>query len=862
MGAVPTLTLRSLRARWIRFLLTSTAVILGVAFVVGSFVLADTLRKVFDSLAITVTQDIDVQVRAVDPLASGVGSGGTTDPGAGDRPPVPAELVTRLAAVDGVARARGDLSAFVSVATTDGRLVDPGGAPVVGIGWLGPDPTVDQALSIVEGRAPSGEGEVALDSASAADYGLRIGDTVTVRGVGASRTMQIVGTITLGSGSGGAYYAVTDQPTAQKLFGLGDQFQSVTLNAVPGVTQTELRDRVAGLLAGEPYEVVTGKQAGEEISESFGRFIDIFRTALLVFAFVTLFVAGFLINTVFTTTVGQRVRELALLRALGARNGQVTVSVLAESLAIGLLAWGVGTVAGIGVAELIKRLFISQGGGFPDRPLVLAGSTWVVSFVIGVGITLAVSLLPAWRAGQVPPIAGMRASWSPAPTRIRRRVVVGSLVVVVGAVVFLGGLFADPGSTAARLGALGAGALLIFVGVTALSPLAARPAARLIGWPLERVFRATGRLARGNAARNPRRTASTAAALMIGVALVSMVGVVGASFKASVADQLDRGITADWFLSSKAFYGFSPDVATELAAVDGVEHVATFRTGQVRVGEDTKTVSGVQSVGLDRIVNLGVEDGDVTTLPDDGLLLHRSSADDLGVGVGDVVDVQFPLGGVRPLRVVAIFGSSIGGLSNWIVNQDVFGAGFPSESQFDVFGGLALAADADPTATAAAIRAVVERYPEVDLQDRSAFKANQEGQIDSLLVIVNALLVFSLVIAVLGIAITLALAVFERTRELGLLRAVGQRKGQTRTMVVLEAVVVALFGAGSGIVLGVLFGVAIATALPRDVVSIVTLSWSQLVGTLVVAAIAGVFAAVLPAWRAGRLRVLDAIAYE
>jgi len=862
MAVVATLTRRSLRARWIRFLLTSSAVVLGVAFVVGSFVLADTLRKVFDSLALTVTRDVDVQVRTLDPLASGTGTGGTTDPGGGVVPPVPASLLDELAAVDGVARARGDLSAFVSVNAPDGRLVDPGGgAPVVGIGWLGPDPTIRQALELVDGRAPRGPDEVAIDTTSAKAFDITIGDTVTVRGVAGSITGTVVGTITLGDGGGGAYYAVTDQPTAQRLFGLEGQYQSITLNAVEGVTQSELRDRVAAVLPAR-YEAVTGQQAGEEISESFGQFVDVFRTALLVFAFVTLFVAGFLINTVFTTTAGQRVRELALLRALGARNRQVTVSVLAESLAIGLLAWGVGTVAGIGVAELIKQLVISQGGGFPDRPLVLAGRTWLISFVIGVGITLAVSLLPAWRAGQVPPIAGMRASWSPSPTRIVRRLVVGSLVTVVGAVVFLAGLFADTGGTASRLGLLGGGALLVFVGVTALSPLLARPAARVIGWPFERIFGASGRLARGNAARNPRRTASTAAALMIGVALVSMVGVVGASFKASISDQLDQGITADWFLSSEAFYGFSPEVAEELAAIEGVDRVATFRTGIVRVGEDTKTIAGVQAVGLDRIVNLGIEEGDVAAIPDDGLVLHRDSADDLGVGVGDTVTVRFPVGGARDLRVVAVFATGVGGLPNWIVNHDLFAVGFPAESQADTFGGIALEDGADRATTAAAIEAVVARYPEVELQDRSTFKANQEGQIDSLQVIVNGLLFFSLVIAVLGIAITLALAVFERTRELGLLRAIGQQRRQTRRMIRLEAVVVALFGAGSGVVLGLLFGLAISSALPRDIVSVISVPWSQVVGTLVVAAVAGVVAAILPAWRAGRLQILDAIAHE
>ncbi len=846
------LTTRSLRARWIRFLLTTIAVVLGVAFVVGSFVLADTLRKTFDTLAGSATQSTDVLVRAVDPL-------GGSDPNNAARPPLPASLVDDLAKVDGVADARGDITGFVSATAPSGERFNPGGAPVLGFSWSGP--SENGPFSLEEGVAASGPGQVVIDTAAAETYDISLGDAVSVRAPGGEGDFTVVGIVTFADGGAGAYYLLFTTEVAQDLFNLPGQFQTVTLQAADGVDQATLRDRVAAALP-EGYEAITGEQAGAEFSDAFGQVIDIVRTVLLVFAFVTLFVAAFLINTVFNTTVGQRVRELALLRAIGARNGQVTRSVLAESFAIGLVGSIVGAVAGLGVADLIRRLFASQGGGFPDTGLVLRPSTWVIALLVGVGITMVVSLVPAIRAGRVAPVAAMRDGFSLYSNRMLVRLIFGIGTVVVGLVAFVAGLAASFDGTAARLSTLGFGALFIFLGVTALSPLFARPVANALAWPFVKLYRMTGRLAQGNAARNPRRTASTASALMIGVALVSSVGVIGTSFKNSFTEQLDQGITADYFLSSESFYGFTPEIATKLTELPDVEQVITFRVGQARIGDGSKQVAAVQEQGLDKVVNLGIVAGSAAEVPADGVVIHQDAAEDFGLEVGSPVTVQFPIGGERELRVVGIFKTGIGGLGNWIISQQAFEEGFPPDLQLDSFGGVALRPGTDVTAAGAAIAAVTSAYPEVKLEDRAEFKETQQGQINSLQVIINGLLFFSLVIAVLGIAITLALAVFERTRELGLLRAVGQLRRQTRRMVRLEAVIVAVFGAVLGIVLGLAFGIAIASALPESVVTTVAVPWGQVVGTLVIAALSGVVAALLPAWRAGRLKVLDAIAYE
>jgi putative ABC transport system permease protein len=847
------LTLRSLRARWIRFVLTSLAVVMGVAFVTGSFVLSDTLRKVFDTLAGSATATLDVQVRSVDAL-------GGDDAMSAQRTPLPASLVDEVAKVDGVARAEGAVSFFAAATAPNGDSFDAGGAPVLGFNWNDDTATEDSVFKVVEGHGPRADGEMALDRASADKYDISLGDTLNIRGPGGSREFTVNGIFTFADGGAGAYYMLFTTPVAQELANLPGQFQTIDVRAQPGVNQAELRDRVGSALP-DGYEAITGEQAGQEFSESFDQIVGIIRTALLVFAFVTLFVAGFLINTVFNTTVGQRVRELALLRAVGARNRQVTRSVLTESLLIGLVSSLVGVIAGIGVAKLILELFQSQGGGFPERPLVLSGTTWVIALLVGVGMTMLVSLVPAWRAGRVAPVAAMRDGYSLYSDRIRLRLVVGIIAGVIGVLVFLGSLFGDLGSTAATLSSLGLGALLIFLAVTALSPLIARPVVNVISWPFNKLYGVTGRLANGNAARNPRRTATTAAALMIGVALVSMVGVIGSSFKSSFSEQLREGIRADYFLTSQSFTGFTPEVAERMAALPEVEQVTTFRMGTVKVGDERKQVQAVQETGLNEVLNLGQVAGDVNDVPPDGLLLDKQVAEDRGLSVGDTVDMLFPVGGTQTLRLTGIFDNNVTG-SNWLISQAIYRDHFPPEFQLDAFGGVTLRPDADRAQAAAALQAIADQYPEVRFEDRAEFQKTQEDQINQVAVLVNALLAFSLIIAILGIAITLALAVFERTRELGLLRAVGQRRRQTRRMVRLEAVTVATFGATLGIVLGLLFGIAISAAIPDSVMTAISVPWGQVISTLIVAAIAGVLAALLPAWRAGRLKVLDAISYE
>lgn len=857
------LTRRSLRARPFRFILTTFAVLLGVAFVTAAFVLSDSLQRVFEQVGSSIASPLDAQVRGVDPLAE---PGDTAFDA--QRPPIPESVLDTVRDVPGVELAAGSVGGFVSASTAAGESITPGQAPVLGFNW-GEENAELADFRVLDGREP-GEGTVAVDIAAADAYDLAIGDEIDVRGPGASGTYQISGIVEFGEdnqNTGGAYFVLMDLPTAQATFNLAGRFQTIDIKAAEGVNDAELLDRLAQAVP-DGVEVISGQTVGAEFSDAFNQIVSIFRNLLLGFAGVALFVAIFLLTNVFNITLGQRLRELALLRAIGARNAQVTRSVMLEGLLIGVVGSVLGAIGGIGVGALLKFLFSQAGSGLPAGPLVLSARTWLVAFAVGIGVTLLTSTLPAVRAGRVPPMAALREGASLTAGRPRRRVLVGAVLTAIGAVLLGTTLFGDPGSTASLLTGLIGGALLVFLGVAFLSPLVARPAALGIGWPLT-VLGVAARLGRGNAARNPLRTSRTAFALMIGLALVSMVGVVGESIQRSFAEQIDRGITADFFMTTGNGASFSPQLAADLSELPEVSDVTTFRLGRMKVGDETKSVTAVQADGFARTVNLGVSSGSASDLTDGGLLIHADVAADRDLSVGDTVTVTFPgttasaAGDTVDLTVQAVFDDSAGGaVGNWVISQGTFVEHYPPDLQNDAYGGFSLAPGVDLDAAAPAIAAVTDRYPDVKVEDRAEFKASQESQLDQLLFIVYALLLFSLVIAALGIAITLALSVFERTRELGLLRAVGERKGQVWVMVISESVIVSTFGALLGLALGTVFGLAIVTALPASVVTVTAFPVALFVVVLLGAAAVGVGAALVPAFRASRLKVLDAIAYE
>lgn len=696
--------------------------------------------------------------------------------------------------------------------------------------------------------------------------------------------------------------------------GAGDEFESISVAAAPGVSQSALAARVSAALPGG-YEAVTGHQLSDEFAGTFAPFVSAFRWVLLVFGIVALLVSTFLVSNTFSIVLGQRVRELGMLRAIGCRQRQLVATVLGESLVIGLFGSVMGAVAGIGVGALLRWLMLSLSGDNLPGGLVVAPTTWLVALVVGTLVTTLSSLVPAWRAGRVPALTAMRDGAAVDSGRVLFTVrLVVSIVALAGGVLLLGlGLSGRAGGTGGDLAATGAGALATFVGVALGSVVLARPATRLLalrpfalglvvlgglaavgalgavaagvatGRPAVIVAAAlggvalagvawllvdtglggmtvAGRLARDNAARNPRRSTSTAAALMIGLALVCMASVVGQSLKSSIGAQVDEQLGADFILNTRTDQGTSPEFGRQLAARPELGAVAMVRQGLMRVGGETKQVSALPPGAAAGILRLHFTSGGYGTLADRGVIVQRDVARDLGLHVGDVVDAEFVQTGRVPLRVAGIYDHALGGLGNWMISTSTFEANFAPAEQRDLFGGASAAPGVDHEQARQAVESVAAAYPEVKVEDRSEFRRHQQQQVDQPLVAVNVLLAFALINALFGIANTMALSVLERTRELGLLRAVGMARRQVRRMVRWEAVLVSGFGAVLGVGLGLGFGLAVAHAMPDDIVSNVAVPVPLLGGVAVLAVLFGLLAAQLPARRASRLDVLQAIA--
>ena len=850
------LTLKSLLARKIRLALTTFAVILGVSFVSGSFILADSLRSVFDKIAIEIAGPDWLQVRGVETIED--------DPFS--RPTVTQSVVDQIRSTEGVYGAEGVIQGFPRISVGD-ELVKPlGGAPTLAFNFEQETAELS-GFETLEGSAP-GSSEAMVDIDTANKYDIAIGDTITIRSLQPAEDFQVSGITRWGQDNGGgAVFVLVDTETAQRLFNYPDSYLAVTVAAMPGVDESELADKLTRELP-NGFEAVTSDVVAGEFSDQFDIFITIFQNALLVFAAVALIVSAFIINNTFAIVLGQRVRELGLLRAVGATGRQIRSSVLIEALLIGVIASVVGVFAGLGITWVIKALIdqAGDGSGLPDGPLVIAARTWIAASAVGIGITLLAAISPARKASSIPPIAALRddlALWSGGG---RRRTVIGLLLGIGGVVATVLGTTTDSGA-GQQLGLLAAGALLLFVSISLLSTLVAKPAAKILGWPMTRFARASGNLATQNASRNPRRTASTASALMVGLALVAMVLVVGTSFKKTFSSTLDSSLGADFFIDTdgRSSWGFSPQLVDEMNQIDGVAIAVGFRggpgTAQMSVAGESKDVIGTQEEGLGRVIDISLIEGSYSGLANNGVLVHKDPAADLSLSIGDTVSATFPVSGPKELRVVGIFddGSILG---NWVIDMTTYENGFDPARQSDLFAAIELKEGTKVPEVRPQLDEVVINYPEAVLQDRTEYQETIEGRIDTLLVTVNALVGFAVIIAVLGIVNTLMLSVFERTREIGLLRAVGMTRRQTRRMIRWEAIIIAVFGGVLGILVGTLLGFIAVQAMPESFITDFGIPVGNFVFILIMCIVAGVLAAILPARRAARLNVLDAIAHS
>jgi len=903
------LTFRNITRRKLRFALTTLAVVLGVAFLSTSFFLTDRLRDTFDELATDISSELDLVVRA------------SIDEGAAriNRLPVPEEVLGFIQDVPGIRSVGPSVVGWnvVPLYTDDnGELTaigTNGGAPQFGFNYGVPDGAdygnVLEDLSqlfITDGRAPLRTesisdpdivGEFMLDNMTADEYGFTIGKTYTVSAPIGNRQFVLVGTANFGDPDEnkniGANISAFDEETAQEVANKVGVYDEIAIaladDANEVAVMTAIRDRLdiataefrtflstlpedqqnqLAVFADAELEVVTAATKIAEDQSDFDQFLNIISSVLLGFSVIAVVVSAFIINNTFSIVIGQRVRELALLRALGATGRQISRSVRLEAVVIGVVASALGLLAGYLLAALLRWVLVKIGFGELPGSIPIRPRTIVVASVVGVGATLLSSIGPSRRVRKIPPVAALRDDLRLTPTGLRRRLLVGGAVAVAGIGALAAGMTIEM-STRLILVAIGGGALAAFIGVYLLSPAITGQVATVLGWPIRKVYRVPGRLATDNARRSPRRTAATAAALTIGLALVSLAAVVSDSVKASFLTTMEQSVEADLFVYGDTFNpqaGFSTELGADLQQLavqrpDLVKSVMTMRwtLGGVRVGDGFKDVVAAELAVLDEHMNLQVIEGSEFHAGTNGVLVHLDSATDLGLTIGDSVAAEFPGNRTIELTVAAIFKDSTL-LGNWVVDVSVFDSHLPTAPLGWI--SVLFPAGADNDASRTAIEVYTDAYPQVVVENRSEFRDSQEKQLDQLLSIIQVFLGLSLLIAVLGITNTMALSVYERTRELGLLRAIGMTRRQLRRMVRWEAVIIALFGGLLGVAMGVLFGLAVIAALPETFVDIVSIPYTSLFGYLLVSGLFGMLAAILPARRASRLNVLDAISHE
>lgn len=842
--------LRGIRAHLVRFLLSLLAVALGVAFVAGTFALRTMLSGTFDGI-VDAAAPADAYVRVDQPDDASLVMGTTTAQS------VPLELVDEVAAVDGVAHAIPGLSGTIVLVGADGTAVQSTQAPSMALNYTPDDPSLD----VVEGRGPERTGEVALETATLESSGLAVGDTTTAVLGGQVTEVEIVGRVDLGGPMAGATLVLVDQQTALDLLAPdGGGVNEIAVYTADGTTPEQLVERLAPL-AGDGLEVVTGDALRADSKADIASQLGFITTFLLVFAGIALFVGAFIISNTFAMSVRQRMRELALLRAVGASPLQVFASVLAQAAVVGLLGSALGIAGGLALVSGLRVVLGSIGMDLVgDIPV--DATTIVVSLVVGTAVSVLAAALPARRAALVPPVEAMRDDVAVPERSLRWRAVGGLAIGAVGVAALVLALTRPEEDVAETLLGVGAGAVL--VGVLMLSPVVARTAVGVLAWPFVRLLRPVGRLARGNVVRNPRRTANTAGALMIGMALVGAVSVIAVSAQQSVTGVVEAQTNADVVVRSATMVipsGAVDDVAAlpEAGTSDAVAFAPLAVAGP---GEEPAVdyVIGLADGTLGRSVEVELVDGSLDELGAGQVAVTEAAADEHGWTVGDELTVA-GADGPQALSVVAVITTNVLG-SPLVVGQDVLDTLVPREQQQVDTILVTAAAGVSATELQDAVADAVAPYVVVSVLTRDEFVSNLADQVNQLLVILYALLGLSVVIAVLGIVNTLALSVIERTREIGLLRAVGLGRLQLAGTVTVESVLTAVFGTVLGLAVGVALAATMPTVFADDGLSELAVPWANLGGMVALAVVVGVLAALWPATRAARLKVLDAVAYE
>lgn len=851
-------SMRNFLAHKGRMVLSAIAVLLSVAFVCGTLVFTDTMNTTFDKLFAVTSADVTVTPKAPD--GGDDASGGST----GRPESLPASVVSRLGKAEGVRAAEGAVSSqSVTVVNDKNDNVGAASGPTFAGNWTRNDL---RSMEITTGHAPRGPTEVMLDSDTAKKHHLKLGDalrTITVTGDFRTRIVGIASFTVTNPGAAVFYF---DTATAQReLLGKEGRFTQVNLTAGQGVSHTVLKQRAADAL-GAGYKLQTQKEAADANQDDLGSFLDVMKYAMLGFAGIAFLVGIFLIVNTFSMLVAQRTREIGLMRAIGSSRKQVNRSVLVEALMLGVFGSVLGVGAGIALAVGLMKLMSAVGMDLSTRDLTIAWTTPVIGLALGVLVTVFAAYLPARRAGTISPMAALRDAGTPADGRAGRiRGSLGLLLTAGGAFTLYLATDADKASSGAPW--LGLGILLSLLGLVAVGPLLAGIVVRALGAVLLRVFGPVGRLAERNALRNPRRTGATAAALMIGLALVACLSVVGSSMVASASDQLDRTVGADFIVDSTT-QPIVPKAEKAVGAVAGLDHVTRTKLVDVRMtapdGSSEKTSLSATDPGYRQDVRREVVAGDLAAAyGKDAMSVGDDYAKKHGVEVGDRLKVSFAGGDTVPITVRAITSddTSIDQGARYLAISTLE-AHVPADRVPANAMMLAKATDGQQDRAYAALKDALRSYPQYEVQNRADYKQTLKDQIGQLLNMVYGLLGLAIVVAVLGVVNTLALSVVERTREIGLMRAVGLSRRQLRRMIRLESVVIALFGALLGLGLGLGWGASAQSLLAMEGLDVLEIPWPTILGVFLASAFVGLFAALVPAFRAARMNVLNAIATD
>jgi putative ABC transport system permease protein len=854
--------LRGLAGRKLRAVLTGIAIVLGVAMISGTYILTDTVQKAFNNLLVDSYAGTDVVV-------TGKGLEISIDGEKPPPPPVDASLLETVRGVDEVALATGSIldEQNTKLLTAEGESISSEGFPTLGFG-IDTDPALSQfnPLNLHEGRWPAADNEVVIDAGAADDEGFEVGDTVQVSTLQPKRSFELVGVAGYGEveSLGAISFVVFTIPAAQELLGREGQFDAISVSATEGVSEDELVSAIAPVLP-RTAEAVSASEEAQEQADEVSEFTSIFRYFLLAFGAIALFVGAFVIFNTFSITVAQRTREFATLRTIGASRRQVLGSVILESLVIGLLASLLGLALGVVLAEGIEALFGSLGVELPSADRVFATRTIVVSLVVGMGITLAAGLFPAIRATRVPPIAAVREGATLPHGRFHRFTPwIAALIVLLSLVLLARAMFTDELGTGDRLLSIAAGVLLLFVGVAMLSSRLVRPLAALVGFPARRAGGAAGRLASGNALRNPGRTAATAAALMIGIALVAFIATLANGMKASNREAIEEQIAADYVVTSVD--GYTPFVAAAgdaLAESPAPEVVTSVRSDAGLVDGVTTEVGGIEPETVADAYVFNWHEGDDGVLESfgaDDAVVSSNYAEDHDISVGDVLTLQSTADRTAEVTVVGTFEPPpfYPLIESVNVSTELFDTLYDRPRNRWTWANV----PGDPSdANRAPLEEAIAGFPDTQLETREEWIDREDQDISTFISFLYVMLTLAVFVSIFGMINTLVLSVYERTREIGMLRAIGMTRRQVRRMIRQESIITALIGAAIGLPLGIFLAALVNRALSEYDIAF-SIPWAQLIVLTIVAIVIGILAAIMPARRAAKLNPLEAIAYE